>query len=363
MVLQMSEIIGFNNIVNSIKNTLLQEEKDILLFAFNATGKTRLSRGLDSVQEECLLSLCYNAIIEDYFTWNNDDNVLNIAKNNWFFNFIKEEELDGEIQHNFSEFTNEKIEPQLDVDSGQVKFNLVSGDDKSQKYVKISKGEETLFKWTVFFTVLQRAVALLCEKEENRSTNLFNNLNYVIIDDPISSLDDYRIYTLSMQILGLIREVHERNIQIRFLISTHHVMFYNILSNSLRNRGDKQKFYLLLKQNNDISLKCLNSSDIPLTYHIELLKDIKKALEQNEVQKYHFNIFRSVLEKMTIVLGYGCWQSLFEQFKNKDDLNKIVNMNSHERYADIETKYLTQEQINLFKEGFEYFVSTYKIKL
>ena len=37
----MSEIIGFENIATHIKNDL-DSDKDVLLYAFNATGKTRL---------------------------------------------------------------------------------------------------------------------------------------------------------------------------------------------------------------------------------------------------------------------------------------------------------------------------------
>ena len=38
-------------------------------------------------------------------------------------------------------------------------------------------------------------------------------------------------------------------------------------------------------------------------------------------------------------------------------------MNSHERYVDIETEYITQEQINVFKGGFDYFIEKFNIKL
>lgn len=88
----MSDIIGFNNIANSIKNNLLTDKSDILVFAYNATGKTRISRELSTNENE-LNTLCYNAVFEDCFIWNNEDNILNINTNNLFFKTVEEEGL------------------------------------------------------------------------------------------------------------------------------------------------------------------------------------------------------------------------------------------------------------------------------
>ena len=44
-------------------------------------------------------------------------------------------------------------------------------------------------------------------------------------------------------------------------------------------------------------------------------------------------------------------------------INKILNMNSHEKYVEIETEYLNQEQIEIFKNGFEWFLANYKFLL
>ena len=178
----------------------------------------------------------------------------------------------------------------------------------------------------------------------------------------MSSLDEFKIYTLSMQLIKLIQYVHEKEIDIKFLITTHHVMFYNILFNTLRNRNSKCLFYIMQNIDQNIHLKNLGTST-PISYHLKSLAEIKKAFNTNIIRKNHFNIFRSVIEKSSIFLGYSNWQDLFANYEHKDDLNKIVNMNSHERYMDLETEYLTNEQINIFKDGFDYFINTYKIKL
>ena len=94
-----------------------------------------------------------------------------------------------------------------------------------------------------------------------------------------------------------------------------------------------------------------------------MLKNISKALKSNQLQKSHFNIFRSILEKLSVFLGYNNWQDLFKNYSSKKKFEKLINMNSHERYAELETKYLTQEQINAFTEGFNYFKENYKFNI
>ncbi len=352
----------FEDVCKHIDNIYAKENKHILLYAFNATGKTRLS--LKYENDDIIESISYNAIVEDYFSWDNDLKILSFIKNTRLLNFIKSEGLEKDIETTFNEFNDKRIETIIDFDAGEIKFETID-EDKQKKQIKISKGEETLFKWSVFYVALRSVIDILNEKEENRSTSDFDSLKYLIIDDPISSLDDYKVYTLSMQILNLIKFVNERQINVKFLITTHHILFYNILYNTMYRKNKKQKkycFYFLLKQDDQFVIEDINSKH-PLVYHLQILKELKRAIERNTIKKYHYNIFRSVLEKMSIVLGYNDWQDMFNNFKEKDKLNKLINMNSHERYDTLETEYLTNEQIEIIKNGFDYFVKEYKIKV
>lgn len=355
-------IIGFDNIQKEMKEKL-DNNQDVLLFAFNATGKTRLSCSFEN--DEIIETLNYNATIEDYFTWDNEEKKMFILNHTWLLDIIRDEGLDKDIVDNFDKFTDDKIYPIVNTESGEIQFLLIN-EKEEQEFVKISKGEETLFKWSVYYSALKRALDILNEKTETRSTAMFNKLRYVIIDDPMSSLDDYKIYTLSMQIISLIKYVHSKNINVNFLITTHHVMFYNILFNTMKNKAKRQNpkylFYIMQKKDNDLELSKLNNKK-PISYHLKSLIEIKKSLDNNTVKKNHFNMFRSVLEKYSIFLGYQNWIGLFNNFEEKDKLNKIVNMNSHEQYIEIETEYLTKEQIDVFKKGFDFFINTYKINL
>lgn len=354
----MNDLMGLENIYNEIKNSL-DSGKDILLFAFNATGKTRLSREINN--NEIIESFSYNAITEDYFYWDNESNTMFMLRDNELFHFIESEGLDRVISTNFNKFTDQKIEPIILFETGEIQFSIIEKTGE-RAFIKISKGEETLFKWSVYYTAIVRIIDILKEREEDRSNNGFKHLKYIVIDDPVSSIDDYRIYTLAMQIIELMQDIHENNLNIKFLITTHHSLFYNILQNTMKNRKDKSDFFFMTKQECEPKLESIGNR-LPISYHIKCLQEIQKVLNEKLVKKIHFNMFRSVLEKTSIFLGYEKWQDLFEKYEDKANLYKIINMNSHERYVELETDYLTNEQLNILQDGFDFFVKKYNIKL
>ena len=126
-----------------------------------------------------------------------------------------------------------KIEPAFDFDGEEVKFKIASGDDASADNIKISRGEESIFVWSVFYTILDFIISELTVIERDKSMDIFNNLEYIIIDDPVSSIDDTRIITVALKLIEIIES--NQNNQIKFLITTHHALFFNVLVNSLKN--------------------------------------------------------------------------------------------------------------------------------
>lgn len=351
-------------ITECIQQDINNNNKDVLIYAFNATGKTRLTGEFktDINKDERIEALCYNSIVEDFFIWNNEEKILMLDKSAWMFKIIDEEELDYEISKVFSEFIDIKIDPNIDHKNGKIIFQLASGDDESNASIKISRGEETLFKWTIFYVILKRAIDLLLEKEEDRSTHIFNNLKYVVIDDPVSSLDDYKIYTISNHITELIKYIHEKNINIKFLVLTHHSLFFNLFSNALKN-SKSLNCYVMLKNENGIILKNINNSHL-VVQHITTLKKIKTQINDNLLEKSCFNMFRSVAEKTAVFLGYSSWGELFRDYgKNERKFIQIVNMGSHEKYSEIEMNILTDEQTQIFSDGFNWFINKYKFNI
>ena len=80
-----------------------------------------------------------------------------------------------------------------------------------------------------------------------RSTEDFNEVSYIFIDDPISSLDDNNVVEMALDLCDLIGK--SRNEDLHFIISTHHPFFFNVLHTELK-KADKKKKYNLLDEEN-----------------------------------------------------------------------------------------------------------------
>lgn len=276
----------FNVLVDDIKKILDEEQKNIVLYAFNATGKTRISIELSKDMEDSDFpnALCFNAILEDLFIWDNENYVFKIESNSWVLRLINEQGMDSNIISTFKKITDSNIEPRLDLRNANVEFCIPTGDSDFKRNIKISKGEETLFKWAVFYTLIKNAIDELIEPIENRSTHFYDKIKYIIIDDPISSIDDYRIYTVAKQIIDIIQSINKINeiqtkLNLPILITTHHSLFYNILYNSFKNNNKKYKYILLNKNGNFFEINSIKSNQ-PFSYHLYTIKQIKKAIDE-----------------------------------------------------------------------------------
>lgn len=319
--------------LNQVAQTLKDANKKVqLIYAFNGTGKTRLSREfrllvdpkeVETEEESDVNSgikvLYYNAFTEDLFFWDNDldadlNRKLTIRPNaftNLALNFLKQQGQDGNIVSNFQHYTNQFITPKFSANFSEVTFSLERGGDDSLENIKISKGEESNFIWCVFYSLLEEVIGILNIPEpQDRSTPDFNNLEYVFIDDPVSSLDDTHLIELAVNIAELIKSSTS---DIKFIITTHNPLFYNVLFNEF-NRVSKTKTWRLEKLNDGTFSLSELASDSPFSYHLFLLSELEKALQNpNNIQKYHFNFLRNLLEKTSTFLGYNKWEELLPQ--------------------------------------------------
>lgn len=359
----MCKFDSIEDVSNEIKNMISKNESKkniLLLYAFNATGKTRLSTIFNELYEDKVL--CFNAFTEDLFKWDNENYVFNIEPNSWIVKLILDQGLDNEITNNFKDLTNSKIEPNFNLDNGTITFDIATGDDSKVDGIKISKGEESIFIWSIFYTILKDAIDNKNTKLEDRPAEEYNELEYVIIDDPISSIDDSNIIKMAIKLFALINLYkNEINPKIKFIITTHHPLFYNVLYNSFNNRyysKDYNKhFYILSKNEKELELK--KQKDSPFGYHLIVKKEIENAISENDIKKYHFNLFRSLLEKTANFLGYGNWDDCIISDK-KDEFARTINIYSHGKLSELEYSELTVQDKELFKSVFESFVKEFK---
>lgn len=108
--------------------------------------------------------------------------------------------------------------------------------------IKIFKGEENVFIWSIFIVLVGTAIEELSIEEDDRRTNEFDDIKYIYIDDPITSLDENHVFELAIDLRQLIVESGEKT-PLKFVVSTHHALFYTVLYNELKNNRKHRKFY------------------------------------------------------------------------------------------------------------------------
>lgn len=345
--------------LTEIAQTLKDADKKMqLIYAFNGSGKTRLSREFkeliapkdpESEDESGIKVLYYNAFTEDLFYWDNDldndtDRKLKIQPNSYTNWILVEQGQEPNITNHFQRYTNDKLTPRFneqftvkDKDNkdvivpaySEVRFSFETGDDSGSEYVKISKGEESCFIWSVFYSLLEQTIEVLNVAEEaDRETEQFNDLQYVFIDDPVSSLDDSHLIELAVDIARLIKSCTS---ELKFIITTHNPLFYNVLFNEF-NRVKKTKKWRLEKLTDGTSSLVEQLKDSPFSYHLFLLAELEKVVESGEIQKYHFNFLRNIFEKTSTFLGFNNWEELLPQESRQAYYNRIINLSSHSKH-------------------------------
>lgn len=344
---------SLTEIAQNLKNT---DKKVQLIYAFNGTGKTRLSRefkeliapkGIEEAEEESGIKiLYYNAFTEDLFYWDNDlDADLNrklIIRPNNFTNlaldFLKDQGQDGNIVSNFQHYTSPSITPRFSPDFSEVTFSMERGNAERFENIKISKGEESNFIWCVFYSLLEQVVEVLNVLEpDEHSTNIFNKLEYIFIDDPVSSLDDTHLIELAVNIAELIKSSQSG---LKFIITTHNPLFYNVLFNEFNNAEPRYGYKIkhcvkrrLEKLDDGTFLLVGQSTDSPFSYHLFLLSELEKAIQLGNIQKYHYNFLRNILEKISTFLGYNKWRDLLPEEAREAYYNRIINLSSHGKFS------------------------------
>jgi len=394
---------SLTGIAHQLKNT---DKKVQLIYAFNGTGKTRLSRALkniiafksgdvDEAEPSRRKFLYYNAFTEDLFYWDNDleadtEPKLKIQPNtftDWVMTFLKDQGQDQNIGTNFQRYSNSKIIPlfneeykykEIDPNGKEIEIKVPAFSEitfsklntqpqempstlgERVTHIKISKGEESNFIWSVFYTLLNQVVDILNVVDpEERETDQFNELKYVFIDDPVSSLDENHLIELAVNVAKLIKDAPDH---LKFIITTHSPFFYNVLYSQLGiNSG-----YILSRFNEDEYAleEKKGGSNKAFSYHLHIKGLIEQAIKENAAQRYHFTLLRNLYEKTGAFLGYKDWADLLNTVEgNKKSYIALMNSLSHSKLSNEEITELTppqQQTVKLLLDNLDQYGSWYK---
>ncbi|WP_415712712.1 AAA family ATPase [Maridesulfovibrio sp.] len=346
-----------SNTLTEIAQQLKDSDKKVqLIYAFNGIGKTRLSREFkdlispkpeesEEVDDHQVKVIYYNAFTEDLFYWDNDlkgdaERKLKIQPNDYTKWVLQEQGQDKNAITHFQYYTSDKLTPLFNEDFSEVTFSFERGNDERTENIKISKGEESNFIWSIFYSLIEQVVDVLNVAEpSDRETDQFDQLQYIIVDDPVSSLDENHLIELAVHLAQLIRSSTSG---VKFIVTTHNPLFYNVLYNEL---PKAEKCILSRYEDGNYSLDKRNG-DSPFSYHLYLKNELEEAIRSGQIRKYHFNFLRNILEKTSTFLGYDNWGALLpktEDGKQNPYESRIINFSSHSKHAGEEVAELTED--------------------
>ncbi|XOV77467.1 MAG: AAA family ATPase [Aestuariibacter sp.] len=361
----------------------LNDKELVLLYAYNRTGKTRLSmdfkdrgRRNNGGKPD---TLYFNAFTEDLFTWENDleNDTSRGLKVNQFSKF-------------FDGFTNLGLEPTIDeylsryadfgfdfeykeIQQGTETFtkpHFVKFSKDGQENIKISRGEESIFIWCMFMAICERVL----DGQES-----YHWVKYIYIDDPVSSLDDNNAISVACDLAKLLRRATSRKNDdgtpnaMKIVVSSHHSLFFNVMCNEIGRAKENEpkvrhKRYFLHRPNSDNRYTLRATEDTPYFHHVATLSELQKAADPDNgtLYTFHFNALRSIMEKTAAFFGHAdisfCLKAIDDD-ENSALFNRALNLLSHGKYAIHEPTPMGEDNQDLFRQILRAFVTSFQFYL
>lgn len=347
----------------------LKNQDFVLLYAYNGTGKTRLSMAFKEAgkKETKRDTLYFNAFTEDLFHWDNDldsdsERKLQINSKSSFFDGFKELALEEKIFSYLERYADFNFK--IDYEKWEIVFYREIQNPNYQKsspklfhrletlkddYIKISRGEENIFIWCIFLAICELVID---------ETESYNWVKYLYIDDPISSLDDNNAIAVANDLAQLLAKSKDR---LKVVISSHHSLFFNVMSNELKKFSLNQYFLHRAKDTEGYTLR--KTDDTPFFHHVAMLSELQKALDTDKLYAYHFNMLRSVLEKTATFFGFKDFSECIHGIEDEDLYARTLNLLSHGKYSIYEPLEMVDDNKKLFKKILEAFLDRYRFDL
>ena len=333
----------------------LQTKNFVLLYAYNGTGKTRLStefKNLGKKGDE-RDTLYFNAFTEDLFQWDNDlandrERVLKINNDSRFFAGLAELEMDNRIRPLLDRYAD--FDFRIDTTEWEVSFSReVQNGEKLETVddIKVSRAEENIFIWCFFLAILQ----LVLDKAEP-----YKWVKYVYVDDPISSLDEQNAVAVATHLARVLKDAADPP---RTVISTHHPLFFNVLWNELK-RGSKRLFLSRTRTSDAYAIR--DTEATPFFHHVANLIELHEAAKSGEIFTHHFNMLRAIAEKTASFHGYDNFAECIKRDNGDVDgvlHTRLLNLLSHGSYSLYEPREMLDENKEYFRKMLYEFTRRY----
>ena len=306
-------------------------------------------------------TLYFNAFTEDLFTWDNDidgnsKRVLKINSSSRFFSGLKDMALEEKIFVYLARYAD--FDYRIDYDQWSISFYRsadIINDDRSEiskqtvDNIKISRGEENIFIWCLFLAIVQLVID---------GAEAYNWVKYIYIDDPISSLDDNNAIAVASDLARLLIKGKGSK---KFVISSHHSLFFNVMCNELKKLNHKRYFLHRVINTETYTLRA--TDDTPFFHHVAILSELQQSVKSDRIYTYHFNMLRSILEKTAIFFGFKDFSYCVHGMEDEVLYARALNLLSHGNYSIYEPREMVDDTKELFKKILASFLDRYRFEL
>lgn len=344
----------------------LQQKRFILLYAYNGTGKTRLSTEFKNLGKIVDVNgeiasqdtLYFNAFTEDLFTWDNDlendlERVLELNTDSKFFDGLRDFSMEVKIGKLLERYTDYNFRIMYDrrkaavppettetVLPPAVVFFRERNSNGAPIPIKVSRGEESLFIWCFFLAIMELAIS---------GEEAYKWVKFIYIDDPISSLDEQNAVAVAVQLCSMIKDDANQH---KTIVSSHHPLFFNVVYNELH-RIKGNRFYFLGRLPATGSYSLADTSDTPFFHHVASLIQLHDAARSGQVFTHHFNMLRVLAEKTASFLGYNRFEDCIVRDENDEDglvHKRLLNLLSHGKFSVFDPMEMVDENKRHFKK-------------
>ncbi|HOP41021.1 MAG TPA: AAA family ATPase, partial [Geobacteraceae bacterium] len=201
-----------------------------------------------------------------------------------------------------------------------------------------------IFIWCFFLAIAQLAI-------DGHET--YNWVQYIYIDDPISSLDENNAIAVAAHLAKLIKGQN----RVKVVISSHHTLFFNVVGNEMSNA----QRYFLSKEPDGYYLR--DTSHTPRFYHVAMLKELHEVAKSGRLYTYHFNILRSIMEKTATFHGFDHFGKIIKPDPEDQDGTlhyRYVQLLSHGNYSLFEPVEMMEENKQIFRKILNDYMSNYR---
>ena len=362
----------------------LENKKFILLYAYNGVGKTRLSTAFKDLgkvtdtddETECRDTLYFNAFTEDLFSWDNDlensiERKVTLNTDSRLFAGLESMEMDNRIRTLLNRYAD--FDFRIDTDTWEVvfarEFRVKKGgshgeevesadpgqgeaqyeyETRREEAIKISRGEENIFIWCFYLAIVELAL-------DDDGTGSYGWVKHIYIDDPISSLDEHNAIAVANHLASLLKRPENR---LKTVISTHHMLFFNVLCNELSNASK----YFLSRDRSPQGLLLRNTGNTPFFHHVAALAELCEVAREGRLYTHHFNMLRAILEKTASFHGYKNFSACIKRDPDDEEgilHTRLINILNHGNYSLFEPREMLEENKRYFRRILHEFIKEY----